>query len=67
MLLYIDNICPRGVLMTLIVLLQATSFIHSSLLLRCGDIESNPGPGIYLGKVYAGSEYTHYNYANVIL
>jgi hypothetical protein len=53
--------------MTLIVLLQATSFIHSSLLLKCGDIESNPGPGIYPGKVlYTGYELdTHCN--NVIL
>jgi hypothetical protein len=37
--------------MMLIVLVQATFFIHSSLLLRCGDIESNPGPGIYPGKI----------------
>ena len=38
--------------MILILLVQATTFIQSSLLLRCGDIESNPGPGIYPGKVY---------------
>jgi hypothetical protein len=47
--------------MMLILLLQATSFIYSSLLLRCGDIESNPGPGIYPGKLYTN---THCN--NVI-
>ena len=50
----IDKIQPawstRRVLMILILLLQATSFIQFSLLLRCGDIESNPGPGIYPGK-----------------
>ena len=47
----LDNVRPRGVLMMLILLLQATTFIQSSLLLRCGDIESNPGPGIYPGIV----------------
>ena len=52
MLLHIDKVHPRGVLMMLILLLQVTTFVQSSLLLRCGDIESNPGPGIYPGKVY---------------
>ena len=46
----LDNVRPRGVLMMSILLVQATTFIQSSLLLRCGDIESNPGPGIYPGK-----------------
>ena len=52
--------------MMLIILVQATSFIQSSLLLRCGDIESNPGPGIYPGIaiVYTGSDDTRCN--NVI-
>ena len=48
----VDNFHPRRVLMILILLLQATSFIQSSLLLRCGDIESNPGPETYPSKLY---------------
>ena len=36
--------------MLLILLVQAKSFVQSSLLLKCGDIESNPGPRIYHGK-----------------
>ena len=36
--------------MILILLLQAISFIQSSLLLKCGDVESNPGPELYPGK-----------------
>ena len=44
--------------MMLILLLQATTFIQYSLLLRCGDIESNPGPGIYPGKYY--TMFKHY-------
>ena len=49
--------------MILILLLQAKAFFLSSLLLRCGDIESNPGPGIYPGIIMlhlyteAGPEY----------
>ena len=36
-------------LAVLISLLLATSVLNVSLLLRCGDIESNPGPGRYSG------------------
>ena len=33
----------------LMSLLLATSVLNVSLLLRCGDVESNPGPGRYSG------------------
>ena len=36
-------------LAVLMSLLLATSVLNVSLLLRCGDIESNPGPGRYSG------------------
>ena len=34
-------------LAVLMSLLLATSVMNVSLLLRCGDVESNPGPGMY--------------------
>ena len=38
-------------LAVLMSLLLATSVMNVSLLLRCGDIETNPGPGRYPGMV----------------
>ena len=37
-------------LAVLVSLLLATSVVNVSLLLRCGDIETNPGPGLYPGN-----------------
>ena len=38
------------VLVTAILLFQAKTFVQTSLILRCGDIETNPGP--YQGNRY---------------
>ena len=38
--------------MITMLLLQAQSFVSPSLLLMCGDIESNPGP-LHSGKSYS--------------
>ena len=40
----------KGLLTLMMFLLQAQRFDQSSFLLRCGDIESNPGPGLHPGK-----------------
>ena len=61
----VDNFHPRGVLVILILPLQATCFIQSSLLLRCGDIESNPGPGIYPGMLYISLYYDFLNWLEI--
>ena len=37
-------ITAKGLLMITMLTLQAQSFVTPSLLLMCGDIESNPGP-----------------------
>ena len=44
----------------LMSLLLATSVMNVSLLLRCGDIETNPGPGRYSGMPAARWNYDVY-------
>ena len=40
-----SRITAKGLLIIIMLFLQAHSFVQPSLLLMCGDIESNPGPG----------------------
>lgn len=37
-------------LKTMILLLQAIAVAQAFLLLRCGDVEQNPGPGLHPGE-----------------
>ena len=41
----------KGVFMMVVVLLLAESIVTVSLLLRSGDVEQNPGPGLYPGEL----------------
>ena len=41
-------------LLIVMSLLLATAVVHVSLLLRSGDIETNPGPGRYPGELGGG-------------
>ena len=45
----------------LMSLLLATSVVNVSLLLRCGDVETNPGPGRYSGMPAAEWKMMMYN------
>ena len=51
----IGNFHPKAtgtrVLMMVILLLQAIATLQTSLLLRSGDVEKNPGPGLYPGEL----------------
>ena len=37
--------------MVVILLLQAIAFVQLCILLRSGDVEVNPGPGLHPGKI----------------
>ena len=41
-----------SVLMMVNLSLQAIAAVQSSLLLRSGDVERNPGPGLYPGELW---------------
>ena len=42
----------KRVLMMVILLLQARAAVQTSLLLRSGDVEKNPGPGLCPGEMH---------------
>ena len=43
------------VLMLMVLLVQAIAAVQISLLLRSGDVEKNPGPGLHPGTKHAKS------------
>lgn len=49
------NVLPKASstrhLVVLILLLQVISAVKMSLILRSGDIEENPGPGLHPGEM----------------
>ena len=54
-MLLIGNFHPNTTgtrLLMVILLLQARAAVQTSLLLRSGDVEKNPGPGLYPGEMH---------------